>query len=256
MANKPNPQKRAEKQRREQEALNRVFNIFLIGIAAECYLLLLYNKFVNGTAQEMVTFSYVIEWLGYAGVLAAMAGAVLAVWKRRERGGRVGLWLLGGGVFFALTALVALNIFPQGTVFLCVLVPILTVFGLVFFLFQREFFFNALVLGGAMFTLWLCRKGLGTLNWNTKVTAGAVVVLVGLAAAAAALRLLQTAGGAWKGLRIFGRTCDYRVMYATLGVAFAAVLLALVLPATAYYTMWALGAGLFALAVYYTTKLM
>ena len=34
------------------------------------------------------------------------------------------------------------------------------------------------------------------------------------------------------------------------------ILLALILPITAYYTMWATGAALFALAVYYTTKLM
>ena len=256
MANKPNPQKRTEKQRREQESLNRVFNIFLIGIAAECYLLLLYNKFVNGTAQEMVRFSYIIEYLGYAGVFAAMAGAVLAVWKRKERGGRLGLWLLIAGVFFALSALISLNIFPQGTVFLCVLVPILTVLGLVYCLYQREFFFYTLVLSGAIFTLWLCRKGLGTANWHTKVTIGVVVVLVGLVAAAAAVRFLQGKNGRWQNIQIFSRGCDYRMIYGALAAAFAAILLALALPVTAFYTMWILGISLFGLAVYYTTKLM
>ena len=38
--------------------------------------------------------------------------------------------------------------------------------------------------------------------------------------------------------------------------AFAVILLALIVPATAFYTMWIMGVGLFALAVYYTTKLM
>ena len=36
----------------------------------------------------------------------------------------------------------------------------------------------------------------------------------------------------------------------------AAILLALVFSASIYYTMWAVGIALFALAVYYTTKLM
>ena len=256
MANKPNSKKREEKQRREQEALSRVFNIFLIGIAAECYLLLLYNKFVNGSGQEMAAMSYVVEYLGYAGVLVAMVGIVMAVWKRRERGGRAGLWLLGVGVFFAFTGLIALNIYPQGTTFLCVLIPILTVLGLVYCLFQREFFFNTVVLSGAIFTLWLCRRGLGTVNWNTKVTVGVIVVLVGLVAAAALLRVLQTRGGKWGELRIFAPACDYRVIYGVLALTFVSLLLALALPVTAYYTMWVLGALLFGLAVYYTTKLM
>lgn len=256
MANKPNSKKREEKQRREQEALNRVFNIFLIGIAAECYLLLLYNKFVNGSGPEMASFSYVVEYLGYAGVVVAMIGIVLAVWKRRERGGRAGLWLLGVGAFFAFTSLVAMNIYPQGTTFLCVLIPILTVLGLVYCLFQREFFFNTVVLSGAIFTLWLCRRGLGTVNWNTKVTVGVIVVLVGLVAAAALLRVLQTKEGKWGEIRIFSANCDYRVIYGVLALTFVSLLLALALPVTAYYTMWVLGALLFGLAVYYTTKLM
>jgi len=256
MANKPNKQKRMEKQRREQEALNRVFNIFLVGIAAECYLLTVYNKFVNGIVQESVTWSYIVEYLGYAGVLAVMAGAVLTVWKKKERLGKIGLWVAGIGAFFALSSMIIMNIYPEGSQFLCVLVPILTVMGLVYCLFQREFFFNAVVMAGAIFTLWVCRKGLGTVNWNTKVTVGVVVVLLGLAAAAAVVRWLQTNNGSWKGIQIFGKTTDYRLIYGVLAVSFAVILLALILPVSAFYTMWVMGIALFALAVFYTTKLM
>ena len=35
MAKQPYSKKQADKRRREEQALNRVFNIFLIGIAAE-----------------------------------------------------------------------------------------------------------------------------------------------------------------------------------------------------------------------------
>lgn len=256
MANKPNPNKRAEKMRREQEALNRVFTLFLVGLAAECYLLLLYNKFAHGLVQEIATFSYILEYAVYAGLAAMIVGIVLAVWKWKEPARQIGLWVLGIGAFFAFTSKLSLEIYPKGTDFLCVLVPILTVLGLVYCLFQRECFFNVTVLSGAIFTLWVCRRGLGTLNWNTKVTVGAVVVLIGLAAAGVLLWFLRKAGGQWKGFQIFPKDCDYRVIFATLALAFAAILLALVLPATAFYTMWILGVALFGLAVYYTTKLM
>ena len=55
---------------------------------------------------------------------------------------------------------------------------------------------------------------------------------------------------------MFSVGCPYNVLYATYGVAALAVLLALVFSASIYYTMWAVGIALFALAVYYTTKLM
>lgn len=256
MANKPNHDKRAEKLRREQEALNRVFTLFLVGLAAECYLLLLYNKFAHGVVQEIATFSYILEYVFYAGLAAVIVGIVLTVWKWREPTRQIGLWVLGIGVFFAFTSKLSLEIYPKGTDFLCVLVPILTVLGLVYCLFQRECFFNVMVLSGAIFTLWVCRRGLGTLNWNTKVTVGVIVVLIGLAAAGAAAYYLQKQEGIWRGFQIFAKSCNYRMIYGTLAVAFISILLALVLPVTAFYTMWLLGIALFGLAVYYTTKLM
>ena len=50
--------------------------------------------------------------------------------------------------------------------------------------------------------------------------------------------------------------CDYRILYAVFAAAFVCVLLALAVPAIAYYLMWALGILLFAEVVYYTSKLM
>ena len=110
-----------------------------------------------------------------------------------------------------------------------------------------------------MFTLWVLRKGLGTANWNAKVIAGGVVVLIGLAAVAFLTYKISQKDGKWpyKGnFRVFSAGCPYTVLYATYGVAAAAILLALVFSASIYYTMWAVGIALFALAVYYTTKLM
>ena len=261
MSKQSNQRKRAEKLRREEKALNRVFVIFLIGIAAECYLLMLRRYFVNGTAQELVAAAGVIRWMGYLGAAAAAVGLALTLLKKaKPELRRAGPWVLGAGLFFALSSLLMYNIYPQDSLFLCIAVAILTVLGLVYCLFQPEFFFSALIVGGSIFTLWVQRKGLGTVNWNTKVTVGTVVVLLGLIAVAALTARIEKNGGRWpwkKHFRVFGPTCPYKALYLTYGVAFVVILAALfAVSAIYYYTMWGLGIFLFGLAVYYTTKLM
>jgi len=257
---KSRSQHRAEKLQREQEALNRVFRIFLIGIAAECYVLFLYARFVKGDAQQLLSAVTAVKWLGWIGLAAAVGGLALALVKKQDRKlFRAGLYVLGAGLFFALSSALMVFLFPQGSLLLCVAIPILTVFGLVYYLFQHEFFFSCLVLGGAMFTLWVLRKGLGSVNWNTLAIAGAVVALAVLAAVAAVTFRISKQDGKWpfKGdFRVFSAGCPYNVLYATYGLAALAILAALVVPSTVYYTMWIVGIALFGLAVYYTTKLM
>ena len=260
MAKQPYSKKQEDKRRREEQVLNRVLNIFLIGIAAECYLLFMYRRLVKGDARQMVAAADALVWLGWLGAAAAVIGAGLLLWKAapaRLRSGRA--WLLGVGAFFALSSLLMYNVYPLGSLALCVAVPILTVLGLVYCLFQREFFLTTVILGGAIFTLWVQRRGLGTANWNTLVTAGSVVVLAGLAGLAALTRRIGRNGGRWPWgkKRIFTQNCPYGALYLVYAVAFAAVLAGLfAVSAIFYYTMWGLGVFLFALAVYYTTKLM
>ena len=260
MAKQPYSKKQADKRRREEQALNRVFNIFLIGIAAECYLLFMYRRLIKGTAQQIVDAAAALQWLGWLGAAAAVIGAGLLVWKTAPADLRKARWwILGAGAFFAVSSLLMYRFYPQGTLLLCVGVPILTVLGLVYCLFQREFFLTAVILGGAIFTLWVQRKGLGTPKWNTLVTAGSVVVLAGLAVLTALTRRIEKNGGKWPGkkLRLFTQGCPYRALYLTYAVAFLVVLAGLFAVSTIfYYTMWGLGIFLFGLAVYYTTKLM
>ena len=261
MAKQPFSKKQAEKRRREDQALNRVFLIFLIGIVAECYLLMMERFFVNGTAQQLLGAAAAIQWLGILGGVAAAAGLVLLVWKRAVRPLRIaGWWLLGAGAFFGLSSLMMYFLYPDGNRILCVAVPILAVLGLIFCLFQREFFLTAVVLGGAIFTLWVQRKGLGTPNWNTLVTVGSAVVLLGLAAAAALTRRMEKNRGRWPWkpqVRVFSTSCPYPALYLVYAVAFAVILAGLfAVSVIYYYTTWGLGVLLFALAVFYTTKLM
>ncbi len=261
MAKQSNPdKKKLTREQRDNQILRRVFYMFLVGIAAECYLLFINNRFVSADAVRLVAMYDGFLVAGIVGLIVMALGIVLMLLKKGgDKLRRAYPWIAGLGAFFGFTSLALRGFYPMGGSYLCVLIPILTVLGLVYFLFQREFFVITIILGGALFTVWVCRKGLGTVNWNTLAIAGSVLVLIGLACVALLTRMIQKLGGKWPGkgkARIFPANCDYRMLYAAYALAFAAILLALLVVSTTYYSLWALGILLFAFAVYYTTKLM
>ena len=65
MAKKPISQKRAERQQQENQVLQRVFNAFLLGMAAECYLFIVYRNYVTGTVPQMLTWVQILRWGGW-----------------------------------------------------------------------------------------------------------------------------------------------------------------------------------------------
>lgn len=158
MAKKPISQKRAEKEELENKALHRVFNVFLLGLAAECYLFLVYRGYAAGTIDSMLVWHQILTWGMYAGLVMLVAGAAVAFAKRQDARLRTGmLWLGGIGLFLALSGWVVTFFFDnnRGITTMCILVPILVVLALIFFLFQPECFLSTLVLSCAMFTVWL-----------------------------------------------------------------------------------------------------
>ena len=260
MAKQSFQQRRSQKQQQEQAIFRRVLYIFLTGFGLECYLLLIKRLYVDGNVDQVLTTHTVLFWLIIIGAVAALAGAVLSLIKKAPRGARrAGHWALGLGLFLSLSGIAIRRVYPEGATVLSVLVPILTLIGLIFYLYQREFFVTAMILGGSIFSLWVCRRGLDTINWDTKVTLGASAVLAGLAAVAYVTRMIQKNNGKWISnpeVRIFSPNCPYPLLYLTYAAGFAAIALALAFTVTIYYSMWVLGLLLFALAVYYTSKLM
>ena len=66
MSKKSISQKKLERQQQEELTLRHVLNAFLAGLAAECYLLLVYRGYVAGTAGQLVawhTFLRVGTWV-------------------------------------------------------------------------------------------------------------------------------------------------------------------------------------------------
>ena len=257
MAKKPISQKRAEREKQENQALQRVFNVFLLGIAAECYLFIIYRNYIMGTPETLLVCHSFLRWGMLAGLILLAAGAAVAWVKRKQPKLRAGMCLMAAvGLFLLVSGWVMTSFFDKGVTAMCILTPVLTLLGLVFLLFQHECFLGTVSMAGALFTVWVCGSGLDSASWRIPVIAGSAAAVVILAVLAFLVSRVQKTGGKFRGLRIFTAECDYRVVYAVLAVSAAAILAVLAVPAAGYYLLWALGILLFAQMVSYTTTLM
>lgn len=256
MAKKSISQKRAEKQQMENAALRQVFNVFLMGLAGECWLLMAYRNYIMSSVDAMLLWHTVLNVSMYAGLVLLIAAIGVGIWKKDCPKCRKVTPLAGAiGLFLAISGWVSTSFYPLGVTVLCIIVPILTLMGLVYYLYQHECFLSTIILAGALFASWVCATGLGG-SWNLAVIIGAVCSIIVVAAAALLARKAQQNGGKLKGLQVLSLECDYRVLYAVFAVAAVAIAISLAVPGIVYYVMWALGIALFAELVYYTTKLM
>ena len=256
---KPISQKKADREREDNKVLNRVYYVFLLGLAAECYLFLVYRGYAAGSVTSMLAWHSVLtvtKWLGLAALVVGAAGAYL---KRADQKLRTILtWVGAVGAFFAVSGWLVTHFFSNGAgvTISCVLTAVAAILALVFMLYQHECTLTTAALAGAMFTVWARGGSFLSSSWKVPVIVGCIVGLAVLGAAAYLASKAQKADGKlWK-VQVLSLECDYRILFAALAVAAAGVLIALLVPSIAVYLMWLLGVALFAELVYYTTKLM
>lgn len=256
MAKKPISQKRAERRQQENAALQKVMNVFLLGIAAECWLLAVYRGYDMGGVNSMLAWHEALKVCMYAGLVLLIGGIAGTFWKRDCAKCRKVMPLVALlGLLLSATGWLSTKFFPNGTAVLCIVVPIITLLGLVFYLYQHECFLGTAALAASLFASWVCASGSAG-AWKVPVMIGAVCSIIALAAAAVLTRKAQAADGKLKGLRIFTPDCQYAILYGVFALGAVSIAVSLLAPFTVFYVMWALGIALFALLVYYTTKLM
>jgi len=242
----------AARRGKSERSMTRAVLLLFAGLLAEWYLLMAERYYARGTIPQ------VVGWYDYLGVMrwialaVFIAGVVLIARRaRRARFGRVGVVLALVGGFFAFTSFAMRLYYPTSVTVLCVFVPVLLILGIIYLFYQAEFSIQATALAMGLGALVLLGR-----SGSAAVKACAVLALLGIAALAAGTLLLKRNGGAWKGLRVFAADADYRLTLAVPALCFALVLAALFAPGIAFYAAWTLGVAAFALAVYYTIKLM
>lgn len=249
-----NPNSRSKPVKKD-EPMNGAMKFFLGGCVAELYLLLVRRAY-TGSTEKMIAWydTYLFVFAGI-GLAALAAGVVLGIVWRADKKRRTAGWALGGaGLFLSAASLLIRALNTPAITFLCVLVPVLMLLGILWSLYDRECAWALTILGAGVLALWLCRKGVGNLYWNTAVTVGAVVFIALLLVIVLLARQADRHGGMVGKVRLLPAAADCLPIYVACGVSAVAVVVALFSTAAAYYAMWALAVVIFALAVYYTVK--
>ena len=242
------PKNTAKKPIKYDGPMNGAMKLFLAGLVAELYLLIVRRFYANGSAvQQIAWFDRYLPALMGAGAALAVIGAVLAAVKKADRKKLLtGVCIAAAGLFLGLSALlVRWNVSTLSL--LTVIVPVVMLLGILWSLYDRECALALTLLGITLVLLWICRRVGASQYLGVYVKVVSVVYL----AAAVIVTLLAKQG---KLKKLLPASADLLPVYAACGLTVVSIAAALISTAAAYYVMWALGIVVFALAVYYTVK--
>ena len=250
--------KREQRHEQEDAAFNKML-LWLVGaVAVELLIMLvkqIYVNFIAGVTAASVLnqFFRVFAFLGAALMVAGIVWAVLNYRKGKSTAlpcicaaVAAGLWVLSVLGYF---------LYPVGMDIMMVLPAVGAVLIVVYFLYQRVFFLNALLTAGGLLVLWLHRQYY--MNHPTVIrlffAAEFVLLVMGLVLSF----LLRRGGGKLGGLRVMPPDTGYLMTWITCGVTALALALTLALGMSAgFYLLFALVAWVFIQAVFYTVQLM
>lgn len=248
--------KRAERRAKDERNMNRAVVLLTGGLIAEWYLLMADRFYAKGGVDQMLAwYDYlgVMRWIGLA-VLAV--GAALAYLKKdrpRLRNAGIAVAVVGG--FLSFTSFAMRHVFPTSVTVLCVAVPVLLILGIICLFYQAEFAIQSAALAMALGALVLMNR-----SGSTRVKICAVLAIVGIAALCVLSLMAQRSGGVLgkgdKRVRLIAPGADYRPLFAVLALCLVLLALSLFIPQLPFFGTWILGIVSFALAVYYTVKLM
>lgn len=253
-----NSNKRTQRIAKNNRSIERATSLLTAGFLAEFYLLMVNNYFIKGTIEQLVAVADFLQVLVYVGAALVSAGvALLCLHKKNgEKFGKMKWWLLLSGVFFTLSSELMLKIYPQGTTAMCIIVPVITVMGIIFLMFPREFSSEAVALVGTITVMILTNKGAGSENWGGIVKAVAIAMLTLIIVISAATIAAKKNGGAIGSIQLYGANTNYQMLCIVMAVCVIAVVAVLCMSSLAYYGTWVMSVLTFALAVYYTVKMM
>lgn len=250
------------KRERRQSEDDKVFNRMLLWLAGavvvELLLLLVKKAYVEMVWGGILASGFMTFFKIYAvaGIVITVGCAAWAVINGRSGKGVVlPVSIAAAAAALWLVAVVSRWLYPEGINILMVLPAAAAVLIVIFFLYQRPFFYNAILTSGGILALWLHGK-----YYMEHPTAVTVCVAAGVAALAIAAFLafrLQKSDGMLGGIRVCPPNSSYLMTWLTCGATAAAMILGLVLGVgLSQYVMYVLVGWLFAQAVFFTVKMM
>lgn len=245
MAKKPNG-----KSTKRDDPLHGATLFFFAACLAEAYLLVLRRYYIHGAVKTALAWHDRLLIFAGLGAAALVVGAVLSVlWKSDGRKRLIGWCLIGLGVFFGGGSMLIRMYFEPAVTLLCVVVPVAMGLSVLWAFYERECSVALTALSVTMILVWMCRRLFGSVTLGTPVKALSVVYILLLGG----FCYLAKNGRLRK---FFSANADLMPIYAVSGVSAAAVVASLFSATVAFYAIWCLGVVFFALAVYYTVKLL
>lgn len=253
-------QKAAQRAREEDIVLTKVLWWILGAVVLEALLLLLNKVYVNFTTEQIYIVLALQKAFHVLSIALPICFVVLLIWTvvswRTSRSVKLPGILTGICLILAACAVIISVYYDKGISFLYVAVPAVAVLALIYYLYQREFFFSAVLSALGLLGVRIAPK---TPNDPRTAYGYLVVLAVVLVAAVVCFRLLQCRKGT---LKLMGKTVEvlaentnYAMLYVTCALVAVVVIAALVLGALAVL-YGVLVAWLLILAVYYTVRLM
>ena len=253
-------EQQAQRAKQEDEILNKVLWWIVGSVILEALLLFLNKVYVNYTVEQIelaLALRDVFKVLAIA--LPICFVVLLVLWLAARKAGKL-VRLTGGlalaGLLLAVCAVVVRIFDNSGVRFLYTAVPAVAVLALIYYLYQREFFFSAALSAlGLLGVKLVPRTGMSlVLSYGYAVALAVIVV-----AALVLFRMLQKNEGKLtvKGalVQVLPKNANYALMYVTCVLVAAVVAAAAVLGGLAVL-YGVLVAWLLILAVYYTVRLM
>lgn len=252
--------KKQREDRRHQEdiALQRGLLWVVGAIVLEALLVLVNRFYINFKLTDTGVNTYLAlgKCLPVLRNIALVAGLLVLLWTvlRLKKGQKFG-WHLIGAIALgaaAICAHVTVKFQGSGVNMLFWLVAAWAVLALVYYIYQREFFLSAAACGMSVLGLWFARYGAtGRLEAIVLLAAIAVVGVVSLW-----LKKKDGAIPAPTPIQFLPKESDCKVLLVTCLASLAALAAGLAMESLANYLIFAMGAWLFAMFVYYTVKLM
>lgn len=250
------------RRRQEDVTFNKLLVWFFGAVVFEMLVLFLKRFYINydqmslNGIQFAITLGNVLGALRFAAPAVMILGALwVGLWKKKQKS----LVLPGicamAGLALTLIAFLAYHYRDFGVNMLGAVAPAVAVLAVVFFLYQREFFYSAILSGMGIVALWTYRKAY--LYHPRMIKLGfALVVIVAVAAVILAWKISRSKGMLGK-VKVLDADASYLTAYLSAALTVLALVLALVLGATvAYYAIFLLVAWVFCMVVYYTVRLM
>ena len=164
------------------QAMNGAMKLFLAGLVAELYLLIIRRFYVTGTAVQMIAWFDYLLYLAAAGGIVFLAGLVLAVLWRKDPKKRTAAWYITGAGAFLGGASGLIRLFNAPAVsLLTVVVFLVMLLGILWQLYDRECAYALTILGLSLVALWVCRKELSSMYLGVYVRVIAVAYILVLA---------------------------------------------------------------------------